>query len=101
VKPSKDTITNKTRPAGSFSVFSLCSDLLADWPVNLVMGQERDEAEQVNPRGESVSRDNLTQAQAQVNPHRTGVRITEKVNLKFSKISISHFVPSKGQPWTF
>jgi hypothetical protein len=33
------------------------------------MGQERDEeAGQVNPRGESVSRDNLTQAQAQVNP---------------------------------
>jgi hypothetical protein len=36
------------------------------------MGQEREEAGQVNPRGESVSRDNLTQAQAQVNPHRTG-----------------------------
>jgi hypothetical protein len=50
----------------------LCSDLLAGWPVNLVMGQEREEAGQVNPRGESVSRDNLTQAQAQVNPHRTG-----------------------------
>jgi hypothetical protein len=41
-------------------VFSLCSDLLAGWPVNLVMGQEREEAGQVNPRGESVSRDNLT-----------------------------------------
>jgi hypothetical protein len=51
-----------------FSMSFLCSDLLAGWPVSLVMGQEREEAGQVNQRGESVSRDNLIQAQAQVNP---------------------------------